>query len=85
MYTWAILNQIFEDRFLFDRGSIPDAERGDENEIEAQKIFKIRFYNLMRQYFQNREYILDTFASNRESSFFEGFKQTHKNKHIKPI
>lgn len=39
----------------------------------------------MRQYFQDREYILDTFASSKESPFFEGFKQTHKNKHIKPI
>lgn len=40
----------------------------------------------MRHYFQDREYILDTFASNKESSIFgEGFKQKHKNKHIKPI
>ena len=39
----------------------------------------------MRQYFQDREYILDTFASSKESPFFEGFKQTHKNKHIKQI
>ena len=55
----------------------------------------------MRHYFQDREYILDTFASNKESSIFNrhfstlGIAQSslalhsliekHKNKHIKPI
>lgn len=35
----------------------------------------------MRQYFQDREYILDTFASNKESSIFLKVS----NKHIKQI